>query len=1185
MAALSYFLVGTVISLKRWTGHAVIFVLESTDNDGETLLMTAAGNGQTCMVRALVSAGADVNAQRNDGASALSFASREGYLDVVNVLLKNRADVATRDNLGRTPLWFAAARGQTDVVRALVRARADVNTQRNDGVSALTFASQGHSDTVNVLLDNGADVECRDIKARTVLWFAAAAGHTDTVDTLLKHGADMHVRSIDNVELIDMVSYLGHTDILEILTSRYSSATALNCHKKYLHYRIHADCRRNTALHLTTDLQTMISLLHEGADIEAENVDGLRPIHCAVRKGLELVELLIQHGANVDAADIFGNRPLHDAVCHGLNIVQLLVQHGAKLDVQNIDGKTPLHIAVDRQQSDVIVFLLNLHADVGLTDIWCNTSLHYLTYRLLAVTELRENVAKFLNKNPQYLLIRNAVDMPVLLHITTHGILHDQSHKVHAEHSAFNSIIDSTTLTLAHNVNCLSQRKLYTDCQGNTALHYAVGVYGQLKMFKVSTDVTRTVELLVKLGADINAQNKDGLTPLHVARGEKAIEACLQHGGDQSLTITDKHGRNFWHLLFLTRTHKSEVERSIRRLFATSDAKYSSDDLGRTPLQYACMARSLRTTSWYWLATEFIKQFSVEHINKQDRFGRTALHYAAIENLSEFTDMLKTMKADNTVQDKYHKTSKYYKDIQDNFKVQVSLLRLTNSTAYIERNHRDISACIQNCFADSSCTVKECREILHQTLQTVTGFCDTASYVLSVWQGCRYDYGDSTSRNSVTLNQDDQQRSCNREDFATDEDGSATDPRTVFAAIQTQVNNAMEVLAEAITEHDRLRFACYVVPVGSAHERTKIGCCDEFDYNFVLTNLSSICEVCYSPKSPPGFVLLKASKPVDNEHLNDLFDEHGILNTRKVKFKFEILAKRLLSSGNFRVLTDFEFVDPDSNTSVGLTPGNASSTLNTCIKLTFTKPVNGYHIPHTVSVDIVPALHIKDWWPENARQRDLCEPGECLIVFTQPQSKYPWIGWTQPHGFISFARAESRLLRDCHPVAKAAYMVVKRMSKYFCHYEFFSSHTIKTALLWCLDQRELTKYRSSNRNNEVNGRELLCLVRNILRRLLCFAAQDYVPSYFMQRCRQSVWLTERHLKQYHIHLYRHGLTYKDLFSLNEQQSRDIVLQNIKRQFTFSHVMYWTVLAETDEVNLFVPPTINPLREVCYSSDE
>jgi len=163
-------------------------------------------------------------------------------------------------------------------------------------------------------------------------------------------------------------------------------------------------------------------------------------------------------------------------------------------------------------------------------------------------------------------------------------------------------------------------------------------------------------------------------------------------------------------------------------------------------------------------------------------------------------------------------------------------------------------------------------------------------------------------------------------------------------------------------------------------------------------------------------------------------------------------------------------------------------------------------------------------------------------------------------------------------------MVVKRLSKYFCQYEFFSSHVIKIALLWCLDKKDLMKYRSFNCSDEINGGELLCLVQNILRRLLCFAAQDYVPSYFMPSCHQPVWLSERYLKQFHMRLYQHGLTYKDLFSLSEQQSHDEVLQSIKTLFTFSHVMYWTVLTETDKFNVFVPSTINPLCENSYDSN-
>ena len=129
------------------------------------------------------------------------------------------------------------------------------------------------------------------------------------------------------------------------------------------------------------------------------------------------------------------------------------------------------------------------------------------------------------------------------------------------------------------------------------------------------------------------------------------------------------------------------------------------------------------------------------------------------------------------------------------------------------------------------------------------------------------------------------------------------------------------------------------------------------------------------------------------------------------------------------------------------------------------------------------------------------------------------------------------------------------------------------------------KYRSFNSSDEVDGCELLFLVQNILRKLLCFAAQDYVPSYFMPTCHQPVWISERYLKQFHMRLYQHGLTYKDLFTLREQQSYDKVLQSIKTLFTFSHVMYWTVLSEADELELFVPSTVNPLCENSYDSEQ
>jgi len=582
---------------------------------------------------------------------------------------------------------------------------------------------------------------------------------------------------------------------------------------------------------------------------------------------------LIQHGANVDAADVYGNRPLHEAVCHGLDVVQLLVQRGAKMNVQNINGKTPLHIAVERQQSDVIMYLLNEDADVALTDVWRNTPLHYLTTEQLSDDELCECIVKQTNKC-QHLLIRNAFDVTALSNMAACGILDYLYHR--QEFSSAGIVTNEAGLCskqltqnlsfsvfdllqeLQHKhtflktiVYCRHQslvaKPVYIDRRGNTPLHRVVGVYGHLKIDRVSTDVTKTVDFLVKHGADINAQNNDGLTPLHVARGEEAVKACLQHANDQSFTTADKRGRNFWHLIFLLRSQNEvELATNIRHIMMpdASDAMYNVDDLNRTPLHYACMNRNGWIAQRSWLAEEFIQKFSDEHIDKKDAFGRTALHYASMAGKSELMELLKTKKADDTEQDNFEKTAEqYYYDIWFNYVMNVSLLRLSDSSSFVARNFCSIPVCIQRCFCDRTHASESCKAELLKLINDTRG-CSATSHVLNTFLGCHFDYFDVVSRKMAS-----NERFSEHTDLVTNDNVSAPRPPTMFAAIQSQVDEAMKYLAAEMLKTDT-RFACEVVRVGSAYEETKIGCCDEFDYDFLLTDLSRRCSVCYSPESP-----------------------------------------------------------------------------------------------------------------------------------------------------------------------------------------------------------------------------------------------------------------------------------------------------------------------------------------------
>jgi ankyrin repeat protein len=154
----------------------------------------AAMRGDVATVRALLQQGADVNAAEGDGMTALHWAAEHGDHELAAVLLASGANPAAATRIGRhTPLHVAAKSGYPRVVRLLVDAKADVNVLTTTGAAPIHFAAaSGSSEAVTILLDAGADPNVREPQwGQTPLMFAAAAGRTDAVNRLLARGADV----------------------------------------------------------------------------------------------------------------------------------------------------------------------------------------------------------------------------------------------------------------------------------------------------------------------------------------------------------------------------------------------------------------------------------------------------------------------------------------------------------------------------------------------------------------------------------------------------------------------------------------------------------------------------------------------------------------------------------------------------------------------------------------------------------------------------------------------------------------------------------------------------------------------------------------------------------------------------------------------------------------------------------
>lgn len=158
-------------------------------------------------VRALVAQGEDVNVAQGDGMTALHWAAQYQDASLARFLLAAGADAGAGTRIGHyTPLHLAAAGGAGEVVEVLLGAGADPSapTRETGGARPLHFAAAaGGERAIRALLDAGADADAvEEAWGQTPLIFAASRGRAGAVRLLLKAGADPSVstRVIDVAE-------------------------------------------------------------------------------------------------------------------------------------------------------------------------------------------------------------------------------------------------------------------------------------------------------------------------------------------------------------------------------------------------------------------------------------------------------------------------------------------------------------------------------------------------------------------------------------------------------------------------------------------------------------------------------------------------------------------------------------------------------------------------------------------------------------------------------------------------------------------------------------------------------------------------------------------------------------------------------------------------------------------------
>jgi ankyrin repeat protein len=132
-----------------------------------------------------------------DGTTALHRAVASDDAKTTRELLKAGADAKRANRYGMTPLHLAAVNGNAAIIRDLLDAGANANAVLPEGETVLmTAARTGSAEAVKLLLERGADVNAQDKwYGESALMWAAAQNHGEAVKVLIAHGAPVDARS------------------------------------------------------------------------------------------------------------------------------------------------------------------------------------------------------------------------------------------------------------------------------------------------------------------------------------------------------------------------------------------------------------------------------------------------------------------------------------------------------------------------------------------------------------------------------------------------------------------------------------------------------------------------------------------------------------------------------------------------------------------------------------------------------------------------------------------------------------------------------------------------------------------------------------------------------------------------------------------------------------------------------
>lgn len=316
--------------------------VNAQDNDGNTPLHKIIECEQHLRVNryhtlcALLEAGADPNIANNQGTTPINY--KDGYhlgIYTVEKLLEHGADVHAEDKKGNS--FFKWVMSQPDATEFQSTYKEHYSNKFPNIFAAAELDSQlfeavkeNNSEAIEILLESGVNINCRDEKSNTPLHFAVDQGNLELAQLLIYNEALVNVSDESRLSPLHIAVGSQHLDIVELLVENGAQVNFLN---KALQSPL------QMALEVE-NLDITKLLLTNGADVHVKCPNGSSLLEQILMAGTkDIGELFLQHSKdfNKQESEAF----MHYAVKRGdMKVLESLLNKGVDISAANKDGVT-----------------------------------------------------------------------------------------------------------------------------------------------------------------------------------------------------------------------------------------------------------------------------------------------------------------------------------------------------------------------------------------------------------------------------------------------------------------------------------------------------------------------------------------------------------------------------------------------------------------------------------------------------------------------------------------------------------------------------------------------------------------------------------------------------------------------------------------------------------------------------